>query len=165
MGASGYKRQPGSFQPSAAFIFDGVGAKEVIGDFGRVLGGAAGDEMDRMDPLLGSPPSTLLLASSFDHNTSYQLCIEEMNQTVPGHDGTTNPLVRADMVYVPRESGGAVFSVGSINWVGSLDFNGDDNNVSRVTENVLRRFSCLDNDRMSSHNDGGLGGRSRAEAL
>jgi N,N-dimethylformamidase len=164
MGASGYKRQPDSFDPSVAFIFDGVGAEEVIGDFGRVLGGAAGDEMDRMDPLLGSPPSTLLLASSFNHNQSYQLCIEEMNQTVPGHDGTTNPLVRADMVYVPRENGGAVFSVGSINWVGSLSFNGDKNNVSRITENVLRRFACLDNDRMSSHNDQ-IRGQTRAEDL
>jgi N,N-dimethylformamidase len=164
MGASGYKRQPDSFDPSVAFIFDGVGADEVIGGFGRVLGGAAGDEMDRMDPLLGSPPSTLLLASSFDHNQSYQLCIEEMNQTVPDHDGTTDPRVRADMVYVPREQGGAVFSVGSINWVGSLGFNGDENNVSRITENVLRRFSCLDNDSMSSHNDANWG-RTRAEAL
>jgi N,N-dimethylformamidase len=164
LGASGYKRQPDSFDPSVAFIFDGVGTDEVIGGFGRVLGGAAGDEIDRMDPLLGSPPSTLLLASSFDHNQSYQLCIEEMNQTVPDHDGTSNPLVRADMVYVPGANGGAVFSVGSINWVGSLDFNGDENNVSRITENVLRRFSCLDNDRMSSHNDQ-TWGQTRAEAL
>src|SRR5207247_2023652 len=104
MGASGYKRQPDSFDPSVDFIFDGVGDDEVIGGFGRVQDGAAGDELDRMDPRLGSPASTLLLASSFDHNQSYQLCIEEMNQTVPDHDGTTNPLVRADMVYVPREN-------------------------------------------------------------
>jgi N,N-dimethylformamidase len=153
IGASGYARQPDSFDPRVSFIFEGVGQHDVIGDFGRVLGGAAGDEIDRMDVALGSPPSTLLLASSFGHNESYQLCIEEMTQTAPGHDGTTNPLVRADMVYIPGDNGGAVFSVGSINWVGSLGFNGDDNNVSRITENVLRHFACLDNDRMSAHND------------
>jgi N,N-dimethylformamidase len=37
--------------------------------------------------------------------------------------------------------GGAVFSTGSIAWIGSLSHNGYDNNVSRITENVLRRFS------------------------
>ena len=114
--------------------------RRVIGDFGRVLGGAAGDEIDRMDPLLGSPPSTLLLASSFDHNASYQLCIEEMIQTVPGHDGTTNPLVRADMVYVPRESGGAVFSVGSMTYAGSLPIDGGNSVIGKLTANVLSRF-------------------------
>jgi N,N-dimethylformamidase len=30
--------------------------------------------------------------------------------------------------------------VGSINWLGSLGWNGYANNVARVTENVLRRF-------------------------
>ena len=39
-------------------------------------------------------------------------------------------------------SGGAVFSVGSISWCGSLAVNGFDNNVSRITENVLRRFAA-----------------------
>jgi N,N-dimethylformamidase len=38
----------------------------------------------------------------------------------------------------------AVFSVGSINWSGSLPHNGFDNNVARVTGNVLRRFADLD---------------------
>jgi N,N-dimethylformamidase len=141
MGACGYARQPDSMDPKVAFIFEGVREDEIIGNFGQVLGGAAGDEIDRADTDLGTPPSTLLLASSFGHNESYQLCIEDMTQTVPTHDGTTSPLVRADMVYVPRDNGGAVFSVGSINWIGSLGFNGDDNNVSRITCNVLSHFA------------------------
>jgi N,N-dimethylformamidase len=44
------------------------------------------------------------------------------------------------MTYFETERGGAVFSVGSINWIGSLTFNGGANNVSTVTDNVLRRF-------------------------
>jgi hypothetical protein len=36
--------------------------------------------------------------------------------------------------------GGAVFAAGSVAWTGSLSHNGCDNNVSRVTRNVLRRF-------------------------
>jgi N,N-dimethylformamidase len=36
--APGYTRQPDSFDERAAFIFEGIGADEVIGDFGLVLG-------------------------------------------------------------------------------------------------------------------------------
>ena len=44
------------------------------------------------------------------------------------------------MIYYPTASGGEVFSVGSINWCGSLMYNDGENNVSRLTGNVLRRF-------------------------
>ena len=33
-----------------------------------------------------------------------------------------------------------MFSTGSIAWSGSLSYNNYTNNVSRITENVLRRF-------------------------
>ncbi len=58
-----------------------------------------------------------------------------------GQTGSANPLVRADMTLVDYPNGGAVFSVGSISWCGCLLHDGGDNNVSRVTENVIRRFS------------------------
>jgi len=35
---------------------------------------------------------------------------------------------------------GAIFSTGSIAWIGSLIHDQGRNNVSRITENVLRRF-------------------------
>ena len=57
-----------------------------------------------------------------------------------GHGGAEDSRVRADMTYFETARGGAVFSVGSINWIGSLTFNEAVNNVSKVTENVLRRF-------------------------
>ena len=44
------------------------------------------------------------------------------------------------MTFFETDHGGAVFSVGSIAWAGSLSHDGYDNNVSRVTANVLRRF-------------------------
>ena len=44
------------------------------------------------------------------------------------------------MVYFEGPNGGAVFSVGSISWNSCLSYNGGDNNVARITENVLRRF-------------------------
>src|SRR5690242_1099102 len=60
----------------------------------------------------------MVLATSTSLTSSYQLCIEDSRETAPGRDGTRDPLVRADMVYVPKPNGGAVFSVGSMNWVG-----------------------------------------------
>ena len=54
--------------------------------------------------------------------------------------GDVNPNVRADMTYIAGNNGSAAFSVGSINWFGSLSHNDYDNSVSRVTENVIRLF-------------------------
>jgi N,N-dimethylformamidase len=65
---------------------------------------------------------------------------EDVPVMIPGQGGTQSPKVRADMVFFETPHGGAVFSVGSINWLGSLGWNGYANNVARVTENVLRRF-------------------------
>ena len=55
-----------------------------------------------------------------------------------------NPLVRADMVFLEYPNGGAVFSTSAIAWCGSLSFNNYTNNVSRITENVLKRFASND---------------------
>jgi N,N-dimethylformamidase len=54
--------------------------------------------------------------------------------------GGEHPFVRADMVFYETPAGGAVFSSSAISWSGSLSHNGYDNNVSRITGNVLRRF-------------------------
>ena len=40
--------------------------------------------------------------------------------------------------------GGAVFSVGSMAWAGSLSHNQYENNVSRITDNILKRFLSPD---------------------
>jgi N,N-dimethylformamidase len=45
------------------------------------------------------------------------------------------------MVYFETPNGGAVFSVGSITFCGSLFHNGYRNNISRIVDNVLRRFA------------------------
>jgi N,N-dimethylformamidase len=140
-GAAGYTRLPASRDPRVAFIFQGIGDDEVIGNFGLVLGGAAGDEIDRFDLRLGSPTHALVVATtSGKHTDYYQVTAEDVPVMIPGQGGTESPKVRADMVFFETPQGGAVFSVGSINWLGSLGWNGYDNNVARVTENVLRRF-------------------------
>jgi N,N-dimethylformamidase len=145
-GGSGrpYRRQPDSFDARAAFIFEGIGKDELIGDFpSLVLGhGAAGFEIDRLDHALGTPDHALLLASSFEHSDSYRLAIEDQLVTGAATGGSQHPLVRADLVYFEGPKGGAVFSVGSISWCGSLSYNNGDNNVARITANVLRRFAA-----------------------
>jgi N,N-dimethylformamidase len=70
----------------------------------------------------------------------YQHVIEEvlLNDGLQG--GTVNPLVRGDMVYYEGPNNGAVFSTGSISWCGSLSHNNYNNDVSKITNNVLNRF-------------------------
>jgi N,N-dimethylformamidase len=48
--------------------------------------------------------------------------------------------VYANLAYLEYPNGGAVFATGSIAWSGSLSYDNYTNNVSRITENVLRRF-------------------------
>jgi N,N-dimethylformamidase len=138
---SAYRREPDSFNPLAAFIFEGVGKDELIGNFGLSTGAAAGFEIDRLDYILGTPPQTLLLASSEPHHDSYWHVVEEIS--IPGiHEcGAKSKKVQAHLAYYEHSGGGAVFSVGSIAWAGSLSHNQYANNVSRITENVLRKFA------------------------
>ena len=137
--SSYYRRQKGSHDPRAAFIFDGI-EEDVIGDFGTVGGGAAGLELDRCDVAQGSPPHALVLASSENHSDTYFPPPNEIHNASAMMDGRQNPNIRADMVFFETPWGGAIFSTGSIAWIGSLIHDQGRNNVSRITENVLRRF-------------------------
>lgn len=135
-----YRRQAGSFDPRAAFIFEGIGPNELIGDFPSPVReyGAAGDELDRYDPQLGSPSHALVLATATGLAPTYVHVVEEVYSS---NTGPLTELVKADMVYFEYPKGGAVFSVGSISWDGALSNNDYDNTVARVTDNVLKRFS------------------------
>lgn len=139
--AEAYERSAGATDERAAWILEGV-TERLIGDFGMVMGGAAGDELDRADPALGTPAEAIVVATSQGRHTDYyQLTIEDAPMMLSGMGGTEHPKVRADMVLVPGAHGGAVFSVGSITWLGSLPWNDFSNNVARITENVYRRFA------------------------
>jgi N,N-dimethylformamidase len=137
-------RQPGSNDPRAAFIFEGIGRRETIGDFGLVMRGAGGYEVDRADVALGTPPHTLVLATVTGFSDAYQHAVEEVLGSDSKQGGTVNLLVKGDLVYFEGPKGGAVFSASSISWCGSLSHNNYDNNVSRITDNVLRKFASED---------------------
>lgn len=140
---SPYRRQPDSFNPRAAFIFEGIGKDELIGDFTNLVmeHGAAGFEIDRADHLLGTPSHALVLATATDFSDNYQFVIEEVHCADSKQSASVNPGVKGDIVYLEFPNGGGVFSASSISWCGCLHYNNYQNNVSRMTENVLRRFA------------------------
>ena len=132
-----YRRLPDSFDPRVAFMFEGVEG-EIIGDFGLIGGGAAGIELDRTDPALGTPTNTLILARSEAHTSNYVPAVEELLINYVGQ-AEISPAC-AEMVFFETPAGGAVFATGSIAWAGSLSFETYDNNVARLSSNVLKRF-------------------------
>lgn len=137
--SSYYRKAPDAANPRAAFIFKDI-EDEIIGNFGLIGGGAAGLELDCITTALGSPPNTLRLATSENHTQMMMLVNEEFGVVPPNLGGDQNERVRADIAFAEHVSGGAVFATGSIAWCGSLPVNDFDNNVSLMTENVLRRF-------------------------
>jgi N,N-dimethylformamidase len=139
-GSFHYDRMPDGELPEMRWIFEGVPPGEPIGDFGLVGGGAAGQEIDRTDVTLGTPPHTYLVASAQNQNDSYKVVPEEIDFMFDGVGGTEHPNVRADLTYFEAPGGGAVFATSSIAWSGALSHAGYDNNVARITGNVLERF-------------------------
>ena len=136
-----FVQMPDARSGAASWIMEGVEPDEPIGDFGLLGGGAAGYELDRYDRSLGTPPHALLLASSIDHTPNYVLASEEIFFAHPGMGGGEHPGVRSDVVYFTTPNGGAMFATSSIAWCGSLSHNEYVNNVSRITDNVVRRFA------------------------
>ena len=135
---SHYRRLP--VDPSYDWVFEGV-TNQVFGDEGLSGGGAAGFELDRADLLQGTPPNTLILARSEGHQSHFVPVPEELlgrTATITGEPAAD--LVRAEMILFETRNGGAVFATGSITWCGSLPVRLYDNDVSRITANVLRRF-------------------------
>jgi len=118
-------------------VFGSIAPGAVIGADGR-FGGAAGDEVDRWDPALGSPPEAVVLARSQRFTDAYQPAVEDQLTVTPGIGGAENPRVRSDIVYWPRAGGGAVFAVGSISWALSLPLSGYRGDVAEICTNVLR---------------------------
>lgn len=138
--AQPFRRQPASYSGPGSQWFEGI-ASDTIGAEGYVLGAAAGDEVDRYDTALGSPPYAYVLASADGFGNEYQLVIEDQTLTLPDQGGPyRKDAVKADMVYFPIEGGGAVFSGSSICYAGALAWNDFDNDLCTVTTRVLKSF-------------------------
>ncbi len=136
-GGTYYEFNAQATDPRVAFIMDGVEDKEQVGGYGTQGRGAAGEEIDRYDPSLGSPDHAVVLATSKEHRPGMLVTKEEFLMTVPIPKGSN---VRADMTFFETPSGGAVFSTGSISYAGSLSVNSYANDIATMTGNVLKRF-------------------------
>jgi N,N-dimethylformamidase len=135
-----FRRMPDGWHRRASWIFDGVEG-EILGDFGLAHGAAGGLEIDRYDLALGTPPHTLIVASSGGHSDNYQTVVEEVLYPYPGLSGSHDYRIRADMVFFTAPENGAVFSTGSIAFSQSLPHNNFNNNISKILTNVVNAFS------------------------
>jgi N,N-dimethylformamidase len=126
-GERAYRRLPASHDPRYSWVFAGVEA-ESFGEVGLNQGSAAGFEVDALREFSwGAGVEVAHLARATD----------ERFVPIPDLPGTP----AADIVLVSHSGGGAVFSTGSVTWSGSLSWDDYDGPVSRITENVLRRFT------------------------
>jgi len=136
----GYAKTAGAADPRASWILDGV-EDDVFGEFGLILGGTSGDEIDRVDPRWGSPPHTITIATSQGRHSEFmQLVSEDIPVTHPNTRGTLSDDIRSDICFLETGGGGAVFSVGSMAWTGGLSHARYDNAIARIAGNVLTRF-------------------------
>jgi N,N-dimethylformamidase len=138
-----FRRLPASRDARFAWMFAGID-EDVLGDYGLSGGGAAGFELDRADPMLGTPDNAVILARSENPLPSFLTVPEELlSNTISINGEKVEDLSRGEIVYFDTPSGGAVFSVGSITFCGSLWRNGFEGPVSQLLENVVRRFGDL----------------------
>jgi N,N-dimethylformamidase len=123
-----------------AFMTEGLAVEPgtVFGDQGFMGGGASGFELDSADIRYGTPPHALVVAKGIVIHPDYCPVNEDMLSI--RHPRPQEDWSCADMVFFETPAGGAVFSVGSMTYVGSLPVNGYDNILTQLTTNVLRRF-------------------------
>jgi N,N-dimethylformamidase len=139
--SSYYSRTYESNDPRVSWAFEGIEYDEKLGNFGLVGGGAAGTELDIVDTMLGSPPHTLVVATSAGrHTEGYLLVMEDFGFNQQGLDGTQHPRVRSDIAFHETPNGGGCFAFSSIAFCGSLPWNECKNNISTLVGNVLERF-------------------------
>ncbi|EXJ80646.1 hypothetical protein A1O3_06930 [Capronia epimyces CBS 606.96] len=134
-----YRRTGASQDPRFAWMFEGIGQEELLGEHG-FGGGASGDEIDKFDVGNGSPVNAVVLATSVGHPEDFGIFPEDVGFPILHTLGTQTAEIRSDMVYYETAAGGGVFSVGSINWYCSLAWDGYNNNVATLTKNVLQGF-------------------------
>jgi N,N-dimethylformamidase len=139
LAARPYRRTEAACDSRYSWVFDGL-AEDALIDGGRILGHPGGYEIDCADTSLGSPDAAVVLATASAAGGEFELFSPGVNRlgAAPGQEDQSQ--ARADMVLLETATGGAVFSVGSIAWVGGLVVDGRDNPVATVTRNVLTRF-------------------------
>ncbi len=136
-----YRFVIGIDDPRVAFMTTGLDARAgtEFGDAGYMGGGAAGFELDSVNPKYGTPPHALVVAKGVVIHPDYGWVNEDM--LVHRHPLPQSDWSCADMTFFETAAGGAVFSVGSMTYAGSLMIDGGNGPLGRLTANVVRRFA------------------------
>jgi N,N-dimethylformamidase len=110
----------------------------VFGDGGYMGGGAAGFELDSVNPVYGTPPHALVVAKGVVIHPDYA----PVNEDMLTHRHPLQPAdwSCADMTFFETAAGGAVFSVGSMTYAGTLPLDAGRSVLGRLTANVVNRF-------------------------
>ena len=132
-----YTFTDGIQNPRVAFMTKGLAPTpgQAFGERGHQGGGAAGHELDSVNFKYGSPEHTLIVAKGIVIHEDYGWVNEDMlthRHPLPQEDWAC-----ADACFFETPAGGAVFSVGSMTWAGSLPIPGT---LRTLTTNVLKRF-------------------------
>lgn len=135
-GAKPFERTAESYEPAAAWLFDGVSGP-VFGEDGIVLGGAAGYEVDATDPHLGTSPDTMVIARAFGFPESF---VHDATRWYEGGAEERQSRRCAEMTLRHLPAGGMIFSASSVAWCGALPASGM-NDVGTITLNLLRRIA------------------------
>jgi N,N-dimethylformamidase beta subunit-like protein len=136
-----YRFVDGISDPRVAFMTAGLDTRAgtIFGDAGYMGGGAAGHELDSVNPKYGTPPHALVVAKAVVIHPDYGWVNEDMlvhRHPLPQEDWSC-----ADMTFLETAAGGAVFSVGSMTYAGSLMIEGGASPLGQLTANVVRRFA------------------------
>jgi len=134
-----YDRTEASRDDRFAWLFNGVGDR--FGDTGIVQGGAAGYEVDAVNFHLGSPPDITVLATATGFPDSY---VDDPGKWFEGGAEERQSHRRADMTFWRHPRGGMIVCASSVSFLGALPDRGEDNDVGRLTLNLLRAFRSLD---------------------
>lgn len=127
-----YRKTDAAGDLRARFLFEGIEA-DVFGE-NRGLVAAAGYEIDRFDPRLGSPAHALVVATSLPFGAA-MLPVNEERLTHTLIDAE-QPL-RSDITFYETPAGGAVLSFGSVFLATALD---EAHGAGRLMHNAVQRF-------------------------
>ncbi|HEX4171293.1 MAG TPA: N,N-dimethylformamidase beta subunit family domain-containing protein [Acetobacteraceae bacterium] len=135
-----YRFVAGIEDPRAAFMKAGLDVHDgtMFGDAGYMGGGADGFELDSVNAGYGTPPHALVVAKGVVIHPDYGWVNEDMLTHI--HPLEQQDWSCADMTFFETASGGAVFSVGSMTYAGSLMIENGTSLLGRLTANVVRRF-------------------------
>lgn len=133
----------GILDPRVAFMREGMEDKArpggILGERGLMGGGAAGHELDRADVSLGTPHHAIIVGRAVLEDPTYQPVNEERyDHTWPA---AREDIIRSDLTFFETPNGGAVFSVGSMNFIGALPIDTYDSVAARLITNVVKRFA------------------------